>query len=93
VLWFVDGTQQRYRNSNGPLHRWSIQLDQLEESEMAALEQFFNDNEGCAGSFAFTDPWNGTVYPNCSFAVDELELDTLAELKGRTSFAIEENRG
>ena len=37
VLWFVDGRQQRYRDSAGPLHQWEIRLDQLDESEMAAL--------------------------------------------------------
>jgi hypothetical protein len=93
MLWFVDGTRQRYRDASGPLHRWVIQLDQLEEGEMAALERFFQDNEGCAGNFAFTDPWSGAVYPNCSFSEDEIELDTLAELKGRTSFTVQENRG
>ena len=93
ALRFVDGSQQRYRDSSGPLHRWVIQLDQLDENEMAALEQFFSENQGYYGNFAFTDPWDGAEYPTCSFASDELELDTLAELKGRTSFTIQENRG
>ena len=35
---FVDGTEQRYRDASGPLHRWGIQLSELDESEIAAVE-------------------------------------------------------
>jgi hypothetical protein len=93
IFRFLDGTEQRCRDSAGPLHRWVIQLQQLDEYEMAAIEQFFADNQGSFGSFAFTDPWDGTVYPNCSIAVDGLILNSLAEMQGRTSVTLIENRG
>ncbi|MBZ5579461.1 MAG: DUF2460 domain-containing protein [Acidobacteriia bacterium] len=92
VLWFVDGRQQRYRDSAGMLHQWEIRLDQLDESEMAALEQFFAANQGRFGTFAFTDPWDGRVYPNCSFSNDDFTLLSAGEMQGRLSFTVIENR-
>jgi hypothetical protein len=89
---FLDGTEQRYRDSAGPLHQWVIQLNELDESEMGAFEQFFQDNQGRLGSFAFTDPWDGTQYANCSLASDELDLSALAEMRGKTSLTVIENR-
>jgi hypothetical protein len=66
ALRFLDGTEQRYRDCAGPLLRWQIPLSLLDESELAAIEQFFEDNQGAFGSFAFTDPWDGTAHPDCS---------------------------
>jgi len=93
TMRFVDGTEQRYRDSAGPLHRWEIRLNQLDEGEMDALETFFATNEGAFASFAFTDPWDGTVYANCSLQSDGLDLTTVAEMSGATSLAVMENRG
>lgn len=92
-LRFLDGTAQRYRESSGPVHQWNIQLDLLDEGEMAALEQFFAAMQGGFGSFSFTDPWDGQVYPDCRFSSDALSLSSLDEMKGRASLAIVENRG
>ncbi len=39
------------------------------------LELFFEDEGGRAGNFSFTDPWDGTVYPSCSFGSDDLALE------------------
>lgn len=93
VVRFLDGAEQRYRDSSGPLHQWEIRLDQLDESEMAAVEQFFAAHQGSFGNFAFTDPWDGLVYPNCRFSSDALELLAEAEMKGQTSLSVVENRG
>ena len=90
---FVDGREQRYRDSAGPLHRWTIHMEQLDESEMAGLQQFFQDNQGRQGSFAFTDPWDGTQYANCGLEGDDLELTSLGEMRGTTSLSVVENRG
>ena len=89
---FVDGREQRYRDSAGPLRRWEIRLDQLDEREMADIEQFFAAQQGGFGDFAFTDPWDGEVYRSCSLAGDDLELTSLAEMSGRASLTIQENR-
>jgi len=93
VLQFVDGSEQRYRDSAGPLRRWQIRLDQLDDGEMAALEQFFAASQGRFGTFDFTDPWDATVHSNCTFATDELGLLSVAEMKGRISITVVENRG
>ncbi len=93
TLRFVDGREQRYRDSGGPLHRWEIHLNALDESELAALEQFLDQNQGRLSSFAFTDPWDGTAYANCSLARDDLELIALGEMQGKTSLTVVENRG
>ncbi len=93
VLRFVDGTEQRYRDAAGVLHSWEIRLDQLDDGEMAALEEFFDSSQGAFASFAFTDPWDGQVYADCSLDADGIELDAIEEMRGRTSLRIRENRG
>jgi hypothetical protein len=92
TLRFLDGATQGYRDSARPLRRWSIRLDQLDETEMAALEQFFSDSEGRYCNFAFTDPWDRTVYPNCSLSSDELDLTWQAEMRGGATLTVTENR-
>jgi len=92
VLRFVDGREQCYRDSAGPLPRWTIQLEALDETEMAALEEFFRSNQGRFGSFDFTDPWDGQKYSNCSFQADDLETVAAAEMRGRMSLTILQNR-
>jgi len=93
IVRFVDGNEQRYRDSAGQLYRWVIRLDRLDETEMAAIEDFFLSNQGNFASFAFVDPWTGTSYSNCSIASDQLPLTSVAEMRGQTSVTVIENRG
>lgn len=93
ALRFVDGSEQRYRDSVGPLHRWEIRLEGLDEGEMAALDSFLTGNQGAFGRFAFTDPWDGTVYPDCSLESDEMALTSSGEMAGGTRLVVVENRG
>src|ERR1700677_1084263 len=72
IVRFVDGNEQRYRDSAGPLQRWTIRLDKLDETELAAFDNFFLSNQGSFTSFVFIDPWDGTSYPNCSLG-DQLQ--------------------
>lgn len=92
VLRFVDGLEQRYRESAGPLHRWEIRLNALDESEIAAIDGFFWSNQGRLGDFSFTDPWDGATYTNCSLASDEMDLTSLGEMSGKTALTVIENR-
>ncbi len=92
ALRFVDGSEQRYRDCAGPLHRWEIRLDALDEGEMAAIEEFFADTQGRFGSFEFIDPWDGKTYANCSLEADELTLAAAGEMRGSTAVAVVENR-
>ena len=92
VVRFLDGTEQRYRDNAAVLHRWTIQLDLLDEAELATLEQFFLSSQGAFGSFSFTDPWDGTVYPDCSLAQDTFEFEVRSEMRGKTTLTVCENR-
>jgi phage-related protein len=92
ILRFVDGSEQRYPGYGAPLRRWVIQFDLLDESELVNLEQFFESEGGRAGSFSFTDPWDGTVYSNCSFDSDVLALEFRTVGDGATSVVVKENR-
>lgn len=93
ILRFLDGTDQRYRDSAGPLLSWQISLDQLDETEMGALQAFFLTDQGSFASFAFTDPWSGQVYQNCSLAHDDMNITSLAEMQGGTALMVIQNRG
>lgn len=93
VLRFVDGSEQRFRNYQTPLRRWMIRLDLLDETELHVLREFFRTQNGAAGSFSFTDPWDGTKYPACSLESDEMTEELKDELKGLTNLTVRENRG
>ncbi len=92
VLRFLDGSEQRFPNYGSQLRRWAIRLSLLDESELVNLEQFFESQGGRAGTFSFTDPWDGTVYPNCSFDSDNLTLGYSGVSRGTTSVTVKENR-
>ena len=83
VFRFLDGSEQRFPGYGAPLRRWTIRLDLLDEAELTNLEEFFESEGGRAGSFSFTDPWDGTVYANCSFDGDELALHFAGRKRGR----------
>jgi phage-related protein len=90
---FLDGSEQRYRDSAGARIEWEIKLSQLDEGELAAIEEFFLANQGAFGSFSFTDPWDGRVYDDCSVSADGLTLTTVAEMRGSTLFTVVQNNG
>ena len=88
---FVDGSQQRYRDSGTARLEWEIQLSLLDEGELAAIEEFFLARQGTFGIFSFTDPGDGRVYDNCSVAADDLALLTVAEMRGSTKLTVVRN--
>jgi hypothetical protein len=92
VFRFVDGAEQRYRESAGPLRKWTFDLRRLDETELAAIDDFFAAQRGAAGTFAFTDPWTGREYANCSFERSQLNLHSIAEMNGCTTITVVENR-
>lgn len=93
MLRFVDGNEQRYRDSAGPLRRWTIRLDYLDATEASAIEDFFITNQGRFAKFTFVDPWDGASYANCSIAADDYSAVTQDDFRSLTSIVIEENRG
>ena len=88
ALRFVDGSEQRYRDSAGGLRQWVIQLSALDEGEMAAIENFILAIQGRFSSFSFTDPWDGTQYPTCRLASDTAALTSIEAMKGGTTLTI-----
>jgi len=92
ALQFVDGSEQRFRNYQAPLHRWLIQLSLLDESEMHQLQEFFRAIVGRAENFTFTDPLDGTNYPSCSLESDSMTTVLVGEWNGQTSLTVLENR-
>lgn len=93
VLRFIDGSEQRFRNYQTPLRRWVIRLDLLDDSELHVLAEFFRTQGGAAGSFVFTDPWDGATYQNCSLENGEMAEELLDEVKGKTAVTVRENQG
>ncbi len=91
VMRFVDGSEQRFRSRGSALHEWRIQLDLLSEQEMYLMHQFFEDAKGRQGVFRFQDPWDGTIYPNCSLDNDTFEWMTSGELRGALALVVKEN--
>ena len=92
IVRFLDGSDQRYRQLTPPLRRWVIQLDMLDEAELATLDQFFIAEEGRFGMFAFVDPWTQTNFPNCSLDQEALGYQLTEESRGTTHLVIVENR-
>lgn len=88
---FLDGRDQRYRDSGLPVRRWVVALENIDESEAAALEEFFVGQQGAFGSFEFTDPWDGVLYEDCSFAIDAAEFTAHGEMQTSTRLVIQEN--
>ena len=92
ILRFLDGNEQRYADSGGALHRWVVRLSELDEHELSEMDMFFCVNQGQYGTFAFTDPWDGTEYANCSFADDQLDLLSTQPVRCQTTLTVVENR-
>ena len=92
VLRFLDGSEQRFSGFSAPLRRWLIRLELLDEAELATLEEFFVAQAGQAGTFSFTDPWDGTVYASCSFESDVMTADYRGPGDGAASVTVKENR-
>ena len=92
VLRFVDGGEQRFAGFGAPLKRWLIRLELLDDTELASFEDFFVEQGGRAGTFAFTDPWDGTVHTNCSFEGDTLTANYRGRDDGAASLVVKENR-
>ncbi len=93
VLVFVDGSEQRFREFASPARKWVIRLELLDEGELAALEDFLIAQQGRLGTFSFTDPWDGTTYPDCSLEADSIPLESQDLMRGRTTMVVRKNRG
>ena len=91
VYRFLDGSEQRFAHYAGPLRRWTIRLDLLDEGEVATLEQFFISQSGREGTFSFTDPFTATVCPSCSFDSDTGSFGFMDVGRGAAVVVVREN--
>ena len=89
---FVDGTEQRFPGYGAGLKRWTLRLDLLDDAELHTVGEFLSAQGGRAGTFSFTDPFDGMTYANCSFEQDEIALEHVSAGRGRVAVAIKENR-
>jgi hypothetical protein len=92
VVRFIDGAEQRFRRYPSPLRRWTVRLDFLDEGELGAAIQFFRAQRGASGTFDFTDPADGTVYPGCYFVSDVIQTAQDAQGRCATVLAIQQDR-
>ena len=89
---FLDGSEQRFPQFGVPLKRWVIRLELLDESELERLEEFFRAQGGRAGTFSFTDPWDGTAHANCSFESEAMTAEYRGPGDGAAALTVKENR-
>lgn len=90
VLEFVNGSEQRFRHFSHPMRRWIVQLDELDEEDLTAMEAFFAQQQGQVGTFSFTDPWDGTEYAECQFDHSDVMVDYRSVLGGSAKVIIRE---
>lgn len=84
---FLDGSRQSYRLSAG-LRRWTLNLDLLDETELAAV-MAFTEQAGSA-TFSFADPVTGDTVASCVISGGQFEAVLVNELHGQTTLEIEE---
>ena len=92
VVQFMDGGEQRFRTFAQPYHSWNVTFDSLDEAELNNIRIFFQQMNGAVGVFAFTDPWDGTIYPKCSIEAPNLVDLVSGPLQCSTKLTIRERR-
>ena len=85
---FMDGSSQRFRLIGNGLRRWTIKLDQLNETELGAVISFVEQQGGSV--FAFTDPLTGNTASNCIIQGEQFDAGMTQEMSGQTTIVIEE---
>lgn len=90
TVTFLDGSEQRYAMSR-PQREWTMDLDLIDEQELAAIETFVKQQQGQIGKFQFTDPQDGVQYDNCSLSLGVLREDYSGPGRAKTVLVIREN--
>ena len=91
TIEFLDFSRQAYRDLVSAKNHWVVALETLDESEIARLKEFFEQQRGRWGTFSFTDPWNGVVHARCSFAEDSFQHQQSEEGRHQTRLTIYEH--
>jgi hypothetical protein len=85
---FLDGSCQTYSLGGTGLRRWDLQLDRLDEAELAAVAAFAE--EIGTGTFSFTDPGTGETAPKCVISGWRLATSLAGDLDGAATLGIDE---
>lgn len=93
VIRFLDGSDQRYLTQGRAFRTWKVDLALLNEKELAAIENFFEQQQGDYGVFTFPDPFSGSAIPNCRFADPTLQTTYTDVDNGATSLWVIETNG
>ena len=93
ILRFLDNSEQRFLNQGRQFRRWQINLSQLTEGELFALEDFFEAQSADYSIFSFPDPFTGTEVPNCRLGDSDFMLELADVNCGLTSFWVIETNG
>jgi hypothetical protein len=91
LVCFLDGSAQAYRSQATGRRRWTIDLSLLDDSELARLRGFFEQQKGAWGAFSFTDPATGAVFPACSFENDVFPQTQEADSRNSARLVIYEH--
>jgi hypothetical protein len=92
VVDFAGGDEQRYRQWGGAERRWRIQLDQLDDAEMTAIDEFAAEQAGTGATFTFVDPHDLVEHAECEFGQEELAMEFYGWSQGRTEIVIRQRR-
>ena len=90
IVQFLDGTEQRFCIFPKPYRAWIVKLANLDETELQSIRNFIQDMNGAVGIFTFTDPWDGTTYPNCSLQGTEWTDSIAGPVQCTTSLTVRE---
>lgn len=93
IVRFLDGSQQRCLVRGRKLRRWLLSLAQLDEGELASVEQFFDEAQGNAQLFTFIDPLTKEAVPNCRIISPSLTTQYMGLGNGSAYLWIEETNG
>ena len=90
---FLDGSEQRFLNQGRQFRRWEINLTQLSESEIYAIEDFFEQQSGDYSLFVFPDPSTQQNVLNCRLANAEFAMQISGLNSATTNFWVIETNG
>jgi hypothetical protein len=71
------GKRYAYYRKSTSLLGWELSFPVITDSELATLEAFFVARKGRLETFTLTDPYDETVYTDCRFGMDALQVEHL----------------
>jgi len=90
VVRFCGGDEQRYPLRGRAGRRWMVALSGLDDGELQALSNFYEQHGPYGVSFEFRDPLSGEMFAECVFADAGLDLKLAGAHSGECVLRIEE---